>query len=90
MKLNLKQKRLLELLSINCRFSHKDMGRIIGLSEDSIDYQINKLIKEEEIAKFNVQFNYFLLGYKQHHMWIKLKIQKIDYPKLNQIKVTER
>ena len=48
MTLKLKQKRILELLSINCRFSNKDIGKAIGLSEDAVDYQINKLINEDK------------------------------------------
>jgi DNA-binding Lrp family transcriptional regulator len=85
MELNVKQKRLLELLSINCRFSNKDIGKTIGLSEDAVEYQINKLTNQEKIAKFNVQFNFFALGYKQYHLWVKLGNKEIDYDKLNDL-----
>ena len=86
MELNIKQKRLLELLSINCRFSNKDIGKTIGLSEDSVEYQIDKLINKEKLAKFNVQFYYLSLGYKQYHLWIKLDNKPVNYQKLSKIK----
>ena len=73
MKLNLKQKKILKLLSINCRFTNKDIAKSIGISEDAVAYQINKLINKEKLAKFNIQFFYPSLGYKDYHIWLRLK-----------------
>lgn len=73
MKLTTRQKKLLYLLSINCRFSQKDLAKALRMSEDAVAYQINKLIHKEKLGHFNVQFDYFRLGYKQNHIWIKLQ-----------------
>jgi len=87
MELVLKQKKLLKLLSINCRYANKDIGKAIGLSEDAVRYQINKLINEEKFADFNVQFNYHMLGYDSYHVWIKLKKRtKENIMKLSKVK----
>lgn len=77
MKLNIKQKKLLKLLAINCRFTNKDLAKAIGLSEDAVSYQINKLIGEEKIGFFNTQFNHFLLGYTSYHVWVNCNLKDI-------------
>ena len=77
MVLNVRQKRILELLSINSRFTNKDIGKIVGLSEDSVDYQITKLIKEDKFANFSIQFDYRFLGYSHYHVFIRLG--KLDF-----------
>lgn len=86
MELNLRQKKILELLSINCRFTNKDVGKAVGLSEDSVSYQIDKLIENEKLALFNVQFNYHMLGYDSYHIWIKLKKKENNFSKLSKIR----
>ncbi len=85
MKLNLKQKKILKLLSINCRFTNKDIAKSIGISEDAVAYQINKLINKEKLAKFNIQFFYPSLGYKDYHIWLRLKKEE-NIEKLKDIK----
>ena len=86
MKLNVRQKRILELLSINSRFTNKDIGKTIGLSEDAIDYQIKKLIKEEKFAEFSIQFDYRFLGYSHYHIFIRLNNLDFDISKLSEVK----
>jgi DNA-binding Lrp family transcriptional regulator len=86
MNLNLKQKRILELLSINCRFSNKDIGKLVGLSEDAVNYQIVQLIKKENLAKFSIQFDYRFLGYKHYHVFVRLQNLDFDISKLVMIK----
>ncbi len=86
MELNLRQKQLLELLSINCRFSNKDIAKSLHCSEDAVEYQIKKLIDEEKLASFSVQFDYSLLGYTHYHLLIRLKDVNINYDSLFKIK----
>ena len=85
MMLTLRQKQLLELLSINCRFSNKDMAKSIHCSEDAVDYQIKKLIETEKLASFSIQFDYNLLGYTHYHLLIRVKDLDIDYESLYKI-----
>ena len=86
MDLNLRQKQLLELLSINCRFSNKDIAKSLHCSEDAIEYQIKKLIEEEKLASFSVQFDYSLLGYTHYHLLIRVRDLNINYDSLFKIK----
>jgi DNA-binding Lrp family transcriptional regulator len=86
MELNLRQKKILELLSINCRFSNKDIARTIGMSEDAVDYQINKLIDKEKISHLSIQFDYRFLGYDHYHIWIQLKDLDFNVEDLKKIK----
>src|SRR3989344_7991422 len=85
MDLNLRQKQLLELLSINCRFTNKDIAKSLHCSEDAVEYQINKLIEKDKIASFFVQFDYYLMGYRQYHLWVSLNRLNTDYYKLSKI-----
>ncbi|MBU2633655.1 MAG: Lrp/AsnC family transcriptional regulator [Nanoarchaeota archaeon] len=84
MKLNLKQKKILKLISINCRFTNKDIAKSVGMSEDAVAYQINKLIIEKKLARFNVQFFFPMLSYESYHIWLRLKEE--DIKKLKDIK----
>ncbi len=86
MDLNTRQKQLLELLSINCRFSNKDIAKSLRCSEDAVEYQIKKLIEEEKLASFSVQFDYNLLGYTHYHLLIRVKDLNIKYDSLSKIK----
>jgi len=86
MELSLTQKKILELLSINCRFSNKDIGKTISISEDAVQYQINKLINQEKLARFLIQFDYGLLGYSHYHIWVKLRKTDVDLQQLTNIK----
>ena len=86
MELNLRQKQLLELLSINCRFSNKDIAKSLRCSEDAVEYQIKKLIDEEKLASFSVQFDYSLLGYTHYHLLIRVKDLNVNYNSLFKVK----
>ena len=86
MKLNLRQKRILELLAINSRFTNKDIAKSVHTSEDTVEYQIDKLINKEELGNFFVQFDYTQLGYGNHHVLIRLEDKEIDFKKFNKIK----
>ena len=85
MNLNLRQKKILKLLSINCRFTNKDIAKSVGISEDAVAYQIDKLIHREKLARYNVQFFFPLLGYDDYHIWLRLKKEE-DINKLIRIK----
>ena len=84
MELNLRQKKILKLLSINCRFSNKDIAKSIHISEDSVSYQIDKLINKEKLSKFSIQFFHPMVNYDSYHIWIRLKEENIK--KLKEIK----
>lgn len=84
MELNLKQKKILKLLSINCRFSNKDIAKAVGISEDSVRYQIENLINKKKLGFFNTQFVHTNLGYISYHHWIRFN-SKISLERLKKI-----
>lgn len=81
MKLDKKDLRILELLSINCRYSMKSMAKAVNLSKDTIRYRIDNLIKNEAIYKFTTLINFSALGYDQYY--INLELQNLT-PKKEQ------
>jgi DNA-binding Lrp family transcriptional regulator len=85
MDLKLRQRRLLKLLSINCRFSNKDIAKSLHCSEDLVEYQIKNLITQRKLASFSVQFDYSLLGYTHYHLLIKIKNFNFDKESLRGI-----
>ena len=85
MKLNLKQKKILKLLSINCRFSNKDIARSVKMSKDSVAYQVEKLIEKEKLSQFSIQFYHPMIGYDSYRIWIRLK-ENANFEKLKKIK----
>ena len=72
MKLSLKQKKLAKLLAINARFSNADIGHTLGISADTVEYQINKLVKKEKLGEFVTLFDYRAIGY-EHYQYSQLK-----------------
>ena len=44
---------------------NKDIAKSIGMSEDAVAYQINKLLIEDKMARFNVQFFFTMLNYNK-------------------------
>lgn len=83
MSLSLMQKKLLKLLSINCRFTNKDVASVLSVSEDTVKYQIDKLIPT--YATPYVQFDYQMIGYEHHHIWISLASLNYDKSALSAI-----
>lgn len=73
MDLDKKQKKLLKLLSINCRFTNKDIAKAIGVSPDTVSYQVNKLVDEENLGAFTTLFDCRQLGYTYYHVFLRVK-----------------
>jgi DNA-binding Lrp family transcriptional regulator len=78
MKLKVKQKKILKLLSINCRFTNKDIAKSVGVSEDAVAYQIEKLINKKKLAKLSLQFFHPMLGYDSYHVWLRLENKNLE------------
>ncbi|UOQ49236.1 Lrp/AsnC family transcriptional regulator [Gracilibacillus caseinilyticus] len=57
MKLDEKDKKILELLSINGRMSYVDIGKELGLSRVAVRERVNQLIEEGIIEGFSAVIN---------------------------------
>ena len=76
MKLKHTQKAILKLLSINARFSNKDIAKTLKISEETVKYQIDKLVRKEDLAMFYTHFDYKQLDYIVHHILIQTDEQE--------------
>ncbi|MAG45603.1 MAG: hypothetical protein CMH63_02405 [Nanoarchaeota archaeon] len=87
MELNLTQRKILKLLSLNCRYSNQDIGKAIGVSADTVQYQIENLIENRKLASFIILFDYRMIGFHHYHYLIRLKdISKLDISPLKALK----
>jgi Lrp/AsnC family transcriptional regulator, leucine-responsive regulatory protein len=62
-KLDQKDKKILEILNTNARLSIADISRKTGIQRDSVLYRINKMKKQKVIRFFHTTVNPGVLGY---------------------------
>lgn len=66
-------KKILGLLSKDCRVSTYTMSTDVQLSPDAISYRIKKLVENEVIGAFTVLVNLTLLNYQLHTYCVQMK-----------------
>jgi Lrp/AsnC family transcriptional regulator, regulator for asnA, asnC and gidA len=71
--LDLKDRRILFELSKNCRLPTTQIAKKVGLSQQVVDYRINKLIKKKIISDFVTGMNIKQLEYNRYIMFLQLK-----------------
>jgi len=69
----LTQKKILKLLAINSRFSNKDIAKSVGVSPDTVEYQIKLLTEKMKVCSLSTIFNHRALGYQEYHFLIRCK-----------------
>ena len=57
---------ILKKLDKNCRISYSDITRDLDLTVKAVSKRIDRLLEENVIKYFSVQFNYNLLGYRHY------------------------
>ncbi len=62
-KLDKKDKRILEVLNINARASVSEIARKTGIPRDSVNYRLQRLIKSKVIKSFHTVLDPLMLGY---------------------------
>jgi Lrp/AsnC family transcriptional regulator, leucine-responsive regulatory protein len=72
-KIDKKDRNILTILNDNCRESNSKIGKMIGLSRDSVAYRINNLEKEGIIENYTIEINYEELGYTAFSFAVKLQ-----------------
>lgn len=82
----LTQKKLLKLLALNSRFSNKDLAKSLGVSADTVDYQIKNLFEKKNLGHLGALFDYTYLGFIDYHYLIRVNdISMIPFKKLEQL-----
>jgi len=84
--IDLKDRKILYELDLNCRQSNAQIGKKVGLKRDIVAYRIKKLEESGVIKNFWTAINTFRLGYNVFRIYISL--QFVDSNKKNEINKT--
>ena len=69
-KLDLKDRKILYELDLNCRQSNTQIGKKVGLKKDVVAYRIKRMREEGVIRNFWTAINTFKLGYNVFRIYI--------------------
>ncbi len=81
MKLDKKDLKLIYELDRNARIPYSQLAKKVGLSQESVRYRVNKLIKEEVIKKFFTVIDISKIGFTFYK--ILLKLHNVDETKVS-------
>ena len=73
LNLDLKNKKILFQLDIDCRQSNSEIGKKVGLSKQVVDYRIKSLLKEGIITRFSTVIDTYKLGFSKYKVYILLE-----------------
>ena len=62
-KVDLKDRKILYQLDLDCRQSNTQIGKKVGLKKDVVGYRIKKLQEEGVIRNYYAEIDTFRLGY---------------------------
>lgn len=71
-KIDLKDKRILSLLSNNARMPLSHIAKKVQLSRDAVDYRVKRLQRKGVILHFFPHLNYHKLGFRLYHVFFLL------------------
>jgi len=72
-KLDLKDRKILYELDLNCRQSNTQIGKKVGLKKDVVAYRIKRMQEEGVIRNFWTAINTFKLGYNVFRIYINFQ-----------------
>lgn len=72
-KLDLKDRKILYELDLNCRQSNTQIGKKVGLKKDVVAYRIKRMQEEGIIKNFWTAINTFKLGYNVFRIYINFQ-----------------
>lgn len=73
MRLDLKDKRLIYELGLNSRQPTRELAKKLNLSKSSVNYRIQRLIKNKVITGFKTYINYYKLGISNYVLYLKFQ-----------------
>jgi len=79
--INLKDRKILCELDLNCRQSNSKIGKKVGLGRDVVSYRINKMEKEGIIEDYWALIDTFRLGYDVFRIYIDFQYVSSDVKK---------
>jgi Lrp/AsnC family transcriptional regulator, leucine-responsive regulatory protein len=81
--IDLKDRKILYELDLNCRQSNTQIGKKVGLRKDVVAYRIKKMLDDGIIRHFETEINTFKLGYDVFRIYITF--QNVGQDKKNEI-----
>ena len=80
-KIDLKDRKILYELDLDCRQSNSQIGKKVGLGRDVVAYRINKLEEEGIIKNYYTEIDTFRLGYNVFRIYINFQYVTSDIKK---------
>ena len=77
-RIDLKNRKILYELDLNCRQSNTQIGKKVGLKKDVVAYRIKKMQDEGVIKNFWTAFDTFKLGYNVFRIYINFQYVNSD------------
>jgi Lrp/AsnC family leucine-responsive transcriptional regulator len=68
--IDLKDRKILYQLDLNCRQSNAQIGKKVGLSRKVVEYRIKRMEHEDIITGYWTAINSFKLGYQVFRIYI--------------------
>jgi len=72
-KIDLKDRKILYQLDLDCRQSNTQIGKKVGLKKDVVSYRLKKLQDEGIIRNYYAEINTFKLGYDVFRVYINFQ-----------------
>ena len=73
MTIDLKDRKILYELDLDCRQSNTQIGKKVGLKKDIVSYRIKRMQDEDIIKNFWTAINTFRLGYQVYRVYINFQ-----------------
>jgi len=70
-KVDLTDRKILYLLSINARFSYSTISKYVNLSREAVKQRISRMMQNNVILGFRTLINVSKLGYSSYHLFIQ-------------------
>jgi DNA-binding Lrp family transcriptional regulator len=77
-KIDLKDRKILYELDLDCRQSNTQIGKKVGLKKDIVSYRLKKLQDEGVIRNYYTEINTFKLGYDVFRVYINFQYVNSD------------
>ncbi|MFH1840064.1 MAG: Lrp/AsnC family transcriptional regulator [Nanoarchaeota archaeon] len=74
--LDLKDRKILYQLDLDCRQSDVEIGKKVGLSKQTVDYRIKRLFREGHITRFATVIDTYKLGFSKYKVYLSLENAK--------------
>ena len=71
--LDLKDRKVLYQLDVDCRQTNSEIGKKVGLSKQVVDYRIKRLLKDGIIPRFATVVDTYKLGFSKYKIYLSLE-----------------